>query len=74
MLDIDQPGWQDNTVFLLDNATYHWSSDTQQALRIMGLQVIYSGSYSFSAAPAETLFSQLKQVDINPDNRATGKR
>ena len=56
-LDEEQPGWQDDTVFLLDNASYHWSSDTQNALRIMGLQVIYSGPYSFSAAPAETLFS-----------------
>ena len=56
-LDLDEPGWQDNTIFLLDNATYHWSSDTAKIFHQLGLQILYSGPYSFSAAPAETLFS-----------------
>ena len=56
-LDRDQPGWQDSTVFLWDNAPYHSSNDTQQLIHKLGLQIIYSGPYSYSAAPVETLFS-----------------
>ena len=73
-LDADRPGWQDDTVVLWDNATYHASAETQSIVRKLGLQVVYSGPYSFSAAPIETLFSGLKRGELNPDNIATGKR
>ena len=74
ILDQDDPGWQDNTVFLFDNATYHVSADIQAVMRQLGLQVIYSGPYSYSAAPVETLFSGIKLGQLNPNNESTGKR
>ena len=67
-LDIERPGWQEDTIILWDNATYHASSETQSVINRLGLQVIYSGPYSFSAAPIETLFSHVKIGDLNPDN------
>ena len=37
VLDDQEPGWQDNTVFLWDNAPYHQSHETQQLVRRLGL-------------------------------------
>ena len=40
----------------------------------MEVNVIYSGPYSYSAAPIETLFSALKRGNLNPENKPTGKK
>jgi len=40
----------------------------------MGVEVIYSGPYSYSAAPIELLFAALKRGELNPDQLATGKK
>ena len=74
ILDSESPGWRYDTVILWDNATYHTSAETQSVVCRLGLPVIYSGPYSFSAAPVETLFSHLKFGEINPENHATGKK
>lgn len=37
MLDKEFPGWQHDTVFLLDNATYHKSAETLSAINRLGL-------------------------------------
>ena len=74
MLDEDSPGWEEDTVILWDNAPYHQSADTMEVLIKLGLQVIFSGPYSYSAAPIETLFSHLKIGELNPDRGPTGKR
>ena len=73
-LDLDSPGWRDDTIILWDNAPYHTSTETQGLIDRLGLQVIYSGPYSFSAAPIETLFSQIKLGDLSPDILPTGKK
>ena len=31
-LDLESPGWQEDTVFLLDNAPYHSSEETRAAI------------------------------------------
>ena len=72
-LDRELPGWQDDTVFLLDNATYHSSEDTRAVIKKLGLTVLYSGPYSYSAAPAELLFAHLKRGELNPESVPTGK-
>ena len=74
MLDEDSPGWEEDTVILWDNAPYHQSGDTMEVLLKLGLQVIFSGPYSYSAAPIETLFSHLKIGELNPNRASTGKR
>ena len=73
-LDAERPGWREDTVFLWDNATYHTSADTLSVIRRLGLKVIFTGPYSYDAVPIETLFSQLKRGDLNPERLPTGKR
>jgi len=73
-LDDEDPGWRENTIFLWDNATYHTSAETLSVLHRLGLQVIFTGPYSYDAAPIETLFSQLKLRNINPERLPTGKK
>ena len=68
------PGWQEDTVILWDNAKYHTSSETREAIRKLGLKVIYSGPYSYSAAPVELLFVGVKMNELNIENVHTGKR
>lgn len=36
-LDEENPGWQEDTVFLLDNATYHKSAETISVMNRLGL-------------------------------------
>jgi len=43
-------------------------------IRRLGLKVIFTGPYSYDAAPIETLFSQLKCGELNPDRLQTGKK
>ena len=73
-LNNETPGWQEDTVFLWDNATYHASAETMRVFNRLGLQVMFSGPYSYSAAPIETLFSALKCTELNTELEPTGKR
>ena len=74
VLDQETPGWQENTVFLWDNASYHSSEEIKATVTRLGLKIIYSGPYSYSAAPIELLFGGLKIGELNPEGQATGKR
>ena len=40
----------------------------------LGLNIMYSGPYSYSAAPVELAFAALKFGDLNPDRLPTGKK
>ena len=73
-LDSDSPSWRSNTVILLDGARYHTSEEMREYLCKMEVSVIFSGPYSYSAAPIELLFSALKDGDLNPNKISTGKR
>ena len=72
-LDQETPGWQEDTYCLLDNASYHKSGKTRTAANLLGLKLIFSGPYSYSAAPIETLFSALKDRELNPEGLPTSK-
>ena len=74
LLDLEDLGWRNKTVILLDNAAYHHSRETMRAMKKFGLRVIYSGPYSFTAAPVETFFAHLKTGDLNPLKLQLGKR
>ena len=73
-LDDEQPGWRENTTFLWDNAKYHNNNYTKSQISKLGINVMFSGPYSYDAAPIETLFSHLKLGDLNQDRQSTGKR
>ena len=73
-LNNESPGWEENTVFLWDNASYHSSAETRAVLKKLGINIIFSGPYSYSAAPIELLFGSLKVNELNPERLPTGKR
>jgi len=73
-LDGEDPGWAERTVFLLDGARYHTGEEMREYLRKLQVQVIYSGPYSYAAAPIEMVFGALKRGELNPERRSTGKR
>ena len=43
-------------------------------MRKLELDVIWSAPYSYSTAPIELVFSQLKLGDLNKENQPTGKK
>ena len=73
-LDLESPGWQESSLLLMDNAAYHCSAQAREYLRKMQVPIMYSGPYSYSAAPIETLFALLKLGELNKDHVSTGKR
>ena len=46
----------------------------QQHLARMQLPVIFTGPYSYAAAPVELVFAALKLGDLNPQRLPTGKK
>ena len=73
-LDLALPDWRDDTVILLDGSTYHTGAKVREYLRKLQLDVIYSGPYSYDAAPIELVFGHLKLGELNEDQKATGKK
>ena len=64
-LDIENADWREKTIFLFDGATYHTSEEMKEYFRKLEVQVIFSGPYSYSAAPIENLFAGLKRGELN---------
>ncbi len=73
-LDQETPGWQENSVILLDNAPYHVGKQAREYFRKMQIPIMYTAPYSYSSSPIETLFSMVKLGELNEDNESTGKR
>ena len=66
--------WRDNTVLLLDNATYHRSKEVKEHIVKLGVTVALSGQYSYDAAPVERFFAHFKKEQLNPEHIKTGKK
>ena len=73
-LDLSLPSWRENCVLLLDGATYHTGSKVREYIRKLKLDVIYSGPYSYDAAPIELVFGHLKLGELNTEQQVTGKK
>jgi len=73
-LDQETPGWEEGTYFQVDNAPYHTSEKTRLAANLLRLKLIFSGPYSYSAAPIELLFSAIKHGELNPEGLPTSKK
>lgn len=65
-LNATDPGWRRNTVLLIDNAPYHRRKEMQQRWKEMKLPIMFLGPYSYSMAPVEKVFRQIKARDLNP--------
>ena len=49
--------FRENSVFLLDNASYHCHEAVLRHIKFLGLTIIFSGPYSYSTAAAEMYFA-----------------
>ena len=73
-LDSENPRWRNTTVVLLDNASYHTSKAAFEIYKKHRIKTIFTGPYSYNAAPVELFFAAFKADDINPRKVKTGKR
>jgi hypothetical protein len=72
-LDRDRPGWRTNSVIIVDNASYHYSTATLRICRELQLPLMFTGPFSYAVSPVELLWSLLKRKDINPDRLPLSK-
>ena len=61
-------------MLLLDGAPYHTGSKVREYLQKLQIDVIWSGPYSYDAAPCEFVFAHLKLGELNIQQQATGKK
>ncbi len=73
-LDREDPGWEVDSLILLDNAKWHSNEVMKSRLAKMNLPIIYSAPYSYSTAPVESAFAALKLGELNPERLPTGKK
>ena len=73
-LDGQSPSWRDNSVVLMDNATYNTSPETQQHMKLLNIPYMFTGPYSYDGSPVELLFALFKSVNLNPESLGTGKK
>ena len=73
-LDSETPGWQENSVIMMDNAAYHTGEEIRSYMQKMQIPMMYSAPYSYSSAPIETLFAHLKLGELNAEHEPTGKK
>ena len=72
-LDKDRPGWREDTILLLDGATYHTCDETLVHMKQLQLPVMFLGPASYNVAPCELMFAHLKAVHLNPEGLPSGK-
>ena len=65
-LDKVRPGWRENTIILLDGASYHNSRPTIQVFERLRIPVMFLAPHSYNVAPCELYFAWFKAEDINP--------
>ena len=60
LLTSERPGWRSDTVVLLDGASYHKQPDLRESVLSMGINVVISAPYSFTAASIEYWITYFK--------------
>lgn len=73
-LDKDRIGWRDNTIIIMDNASYHKSTNAIKLYESLRIPLMFTGPHSYDAAPAELFFAKFKSVDLNPERLPMGKK
>jgi hypothetical protein len=64
LLDQERPEWREDTIILMDNASYNKSEETIEDIERLGIPVIFAAAYSYDASPIERYFGYLKQGEI----------
>jgi transposase len=73
LLDQERPEWREDTIILMDNASYNKSEETIEFIKRFGIPVIFSAAYAYDASPIERYFGYLKQGEIMQSNKPSGK-
>ena len=56
------PTWREKTVIIIDNAAYHRSKMTMEAIESLRIPVLFSAPYSAVALPLELFFGAVKRA------------
>lgn len=67
-LDSIDEQWRFNTILVIDNAPYHRCGDIISKYKALKLPIMFLGPYHFKMAPAELIYSMIKNRDLNPLN------
>lgn len=59
---------------MFDGVGFHKEPQTLEWLTTLGYRIIIAGPYGYLGSPIELAFGFLKQVDLNPENKKTGKK
>ena len=73
-LDSERQNWRENTILLIDNATYHKSAQMLKIFKQLRLPIMFLGPNSYNTAVCEMVFAALKTVDLNSDRLKLGKK
>ena len=73
-LNKDRIDWRDNSIVLMDNASYHKTSNSLQLYESLRMPTMFTAPHSYDVAPAELFFAHFKSVDLNPDRLPMGKK
>ena len=73
-LTTEDKNWKQNTVMLVDGASYHSSDPVREFISKSKIMVILSSAYSYDGAPVEMFFHLLKMTNLNSKRLATGKK
>ena len=60
ILDSERPLWRKDTLIMMDNAGYNKDPEVFAQLQRLKMPVIFSGPYSYDAAPIERFFGYFK--------------
>jgi len=74
VLDNERPAWREDTVLLMDGASYNRAPETIQHMQLLRMPVIFSGPYGYDSSPCELFHANFKSVDLNPEQLPTGKK
>ena len=56
-LDKDRLNWRENTIVLMDNASYHKGTNAIKLYESLRIPVMFTGPHSYDAVPAELFFA-----------------
>ena len=63
-----------DTRILMDNASYNKTDEVKEHIQRLKMPVIFSGPYSYDAAPIERFFGYFKQGRVMPEIEPAGKK
>ena len=73
-LSKEERSWKENTIILIDGASYHHTDNVRDFISKTGVKVVLSAPYSYEGAPIEMFFHLLKSTNLNPNRISTGKK